>query len=240
LRRRRVKVPKKRRHRTITLPPKRELQWLNGKHRGQRGFVIGGGPSILDIQNRGFNFQALTREVTVGVNKAYNLFTPTYLVWTDSYFWRNFNREVSALKCLKFCPFNVAKKFAIDANDVLIVKRDPDKNRRAIIDSFVDPLPMWNNSGVTGIRVAYALGLSPIYLVGMDVLFKDHKDRTHFHTDYDASRIVKTKPHRYDLFLQAFHATIQAVQSNGVEVYSCSECSRLNDFIPFVDITTLF
>jgi len=217
-----------------------DLTNFDNKHLNQRGFVIGGGPSILDLQNRGFSFASLKNEIKVGVNKAYLLTPLNYLVWTDGYFWKEFHEEIEKLKCVKFCPNNVAKKFGVvHQKDVLILTRHRDSKQEPLSESFKDPLPMWNNSGVTGLRIAYLLGLNPIYLLGIDIKRIDDQNRTHFHTDYDNNRIEKTKDIRYEKFYTAFTETIKAIANKGVTVYSCSKTSRLNDTIKYVDVLTL-
>ena len=216
------------------------VTYFNNKHKGQRGFVIGGGPSILDIKKDGFNLNLLQKEVTVGVNKAYNLFTPTYLIWTDPYFWKTFRKEILKLRCVKFCPLNVVRKFPNEnINDVHFLKRDKNRFKNTITDSFDNPIPMWNNSGVTGLRIAYILGLNPIYLLGIDIQHEDSEGRTHFHTDYNSKRIAKTSLARYDKFYKAFELTINTLNSMNIQVVSCSKLSRLNDIIPYQDLMNM-
>lgn len=217
-----------------------DLNRFNNKHKDSRGFIIGGGPSILDIQNSGFDFKILQNEITVGVNKAYILFTPTYLIWTDAYFFKTFKEEVFKLDCVKFCPANVAKKFSLKNDKICIIRRDKDAKGNTYVSSMSDPIPMWNNSGVTGLRIAYILGLNPIYLVGFDIHHTDEKDRTHFHTEYDNKRISKTTPKRYELFYDSFSKTIKDLKAINIKIYSCSKTSRLNNVIEYVDIATLF
>ena len=210
------------------------------KHQGQRGFVIGGGPSILDIKDKGFDFNLLKDEITVGVNKAYSLIIPTYLVWTDPYFWKTFKKELISLKCIKFCPANIVKKFSIENNNIYSLRRDKDQKGATIGSSLSNPIPMWNNSGVTGLRIAHVLGLNPIYLVGIDLLLEDTNKRTHFHEFYDKTRIKKTTKKRYNLFFESFQKTINSLKEKNIEVISCSKTSKLNDIISFIPINTLF
>jgi len=217
-----------------------DIKQFDNKHKGQRGFVIGGGPSILDIKKEGFNFDILQKEITVGINKAYNLFTPNYLVGTDPYFWKTFKKEISELNCIKFCPANISKKIYVEKKDIFILKRDKDKNQKTIITTLSETVPMWNNSGVTGLRIAHVLGLNPIYLLGIDIQHKDSEGRTHFHTDYEKNRVVKTTPKRYSLFFESFKKTIEALKEKNIKVVSCSKNSKLNDIISFNSITKLF
>lgn len=211
-------------------------------HKDHRGFVFGGGPSIKVLIDCGFDFRTLVDEVTVGTNRAYELLDLDYLVWMDTYFWVHYRDFIKKLKCVKFCPKNVYVNAKIDQfdNTVIPLTKDvgPEYQKRVLPVSFSNPFSFWNNSGVTGIRVAYMLGCNPIYLLGMDLTHTG--DQTHFHSGYDDKRRISTDK-TYTRFRDPFEVTIKAIQDKGIKVYSCSKTSTLNStLIPFVDITTLF
>lgn len=208
-----------------------------------RGFVLGGAPSIKDLIDEGFDFSRLAGEVTIATNKAYDLLTPTYLVIGDSWFWKHFQHEILQLKCIKFCPSNVARKGRVDCAqnpDIYVVRRDSEQGchlpGRVAPDSFKRPVSFWNNSGVSALRLAHILGLHPIYLVGFDMYLEDEEGRTHFHSAYSPERVAATTVCRYDNFLQAFEVTIKEMRRKLIRIYSCSPISRLNPLIPFKDI----
>ena len=216
------------------------LKRFDNKHKGCRGFIIGGGPSIINIKKSGFNFDILQKEITVGVNKAYNLFTPTYLIWTDAYFWKAFRSELIKLRSIKFCPIKIVRKFSINKKDIYSLKRDKDSKKSTYVSSLSNSVPMWNNSGVTALRIAYILGLNPIYLIGIDLIIKDLKGRTHFHKAYNKNRVAKTTFKRYNKFFESFKKTIKDLEDIGVKIYSCSKVSRLNELIEYKKIDDLF
>jgi hypothetical protein len=206
-------------------------------HLNQRGFIIGGGPSILDLQEEGFDFEQLKKEITVGSNKAYKLFEPTYLFCLDRYYIREFKQELIDIASIKFIP-NGYNKFNIPNTYNLL--KDKVKTKHILPKNFTSPIPMSNNSGVASLKLAYLLGLNPIYLIGIDITHTDEQGRTHFHNDYDKNRIIKTKPDRYGLFYDSFLETLKALKDKNIEVISCSSVSKLNSDIPFVNINTLF
>ena len=74
----------------------------NNIHKGKKGFVIGTGPSINKIEKSYIN--KLQKEITVGINHAYVLFNPTYLLWSDSFFWNHFNKDLINVNSIKLCP----------------------------------------------------------------------------------------------------------------------------------------
>jgi len=221
---------------------KKKFDNLYGGRR--RGFIIGGGPSITKLQNNGFDFARLEGEITIGVNKAYNLLTPTYLFFGDTWFWKQFKDEIVDVECIKFCPDNVARKGKIDCTkhpDVYVINRDSGQgcHIRVVPESLDTRVSFWNNSGVSALRIAHVLGLKPLYLVGFDMYMQDEEGRTHFHNDYVGHRVAATSIVRYEQFYQAFEATIKALREKLVRIYSCSPVSKLNDLIPFKDLNDL-
>jgi len=215
-----------------------ELSSFDNKHLNQRGFVIGGGPSILDIQ-KNFDFKLLENEITVGSNKAYKLFNPTYLFCLDRYYVKHFISELNELNCTLFIP-NSYHTLRNKNCYGLSKQRGKHKPLTKLPSSFQSEINFGNNSGVASLIIAYLLGLNPIYLVGIDIVHTDPEGRTHFHSEYNKTRIVKTTPARYDLFYNDFKTIIQFLTDKGVTVYSCSPCSRLNEDISFIVINTLF
>lgn len=218
-----------------------EAKWFDKAHRNKRGFVLGGGPSILQLKEEGFDFSLLKDEITIGTNVAYNLFVPNYLIWMDKYFWDNFGRKTRTIDCVKFCPDHIMKSCKIEDEDIYAIRRwsGQGSDNGALTESFSDPMSFWNNSGVAALRIAYMLGLRPIYLVGVDLTKTDGKGNTHFHKEYEKQRVGKTGILRYGQFYRAFERTIKALKKRSVRVYSCSPISELNNVLKVVDIKEL-
>lgn len=217
-----------------------QADWLsprdfNNKHVGKRAFVIGGGSSITKLQESGFDFSLLSKEVTIGTNACYNLLTPTYLIFGDYYFWKHFCHEIIKVDCIKMAPENILK--ASRPPKTIILKRSIDVNQM-IPSGFDTPFSFVNNTGVAALRAAFVFGCNPIYLIGMDIgTGKDGE--THFHSTYKNDEKRKTPPARYKQFHSVFVSTIKAMHDRGREIYSCSEMSSLNEVIPYVPLTSL-
>ena len=208
----------------VTPPTKFENVHIN-----KRGFVIGGGPSIKDIEKE--TLDKLEQEVTIGVNKAYRLIKPTYLVFSDQYFWKHFGHEVQKVDCIKIIPDNIARGVR---NDQLVrVRRS--NSIRDVLPTSMNTISFLNNSGVGALRIAFLMGCNPIYLLGMD-MGPDTSGETHFHNDYKHDPKRKTSPNRYQQFFTEFERTIKAMEERRVNVVSCSPISTLNSIIPYVPI----
>lgn len=213
------------------------LKAFDNKHAGQRGFVIGGGSSIKQIQKE-FNVSLLLNEVTIGANKAYKLITPQYLVWGDYNFFRRFKSDLVDLNCTMF--YGYVKGYDEDPPDndprfisLTRIIEGPERNLLPV--SFTKEISFWQNSGVVALRIAYLLGCNPIYLLGIDL--KNQGEDIWFHEGYGSSNGAGAR--WYEFSRQVFVKTIQQIKEKGVDVYSCSSISLLNDVAPFMDINNL-
>jgi len=205
---------------------------LDNKYKGRRGFVIGGGPSIGDYSKS--TIKKLSKEKTVGSNQAYLLFTPSFLVFTDRGYFREFHKNLVELKCPILCPDRLQK---VEGRRYWKFLCGSYKESGLAPKSFKEEIPIWTNTGVTALRIAYILGMDPIYLVGVDLNKEDKaKGITHFHNTYDAKRKNATRVERYDIFVKSFRKTIEAMSDRRIR--SCSpRCNALNgEVIPFVPL----
>jgi len=215
-----------------------DISNFDNKHQGQRGFVIGGGPSIRFTAEDGFDFDVLKSEITVGANKAYKLFTPTYLVWGDKNFYRRYKQDIQKLECTMFLSNHDTpgeEDAPKDDPRFIRLQRVLDGHgRHHVPTTFAGPVSFWQNSGLIALRIAYLLGLNPIYLLGMDL--KKFENAAWFHDGYDFSK--GPGENWFNLVHTNFVRFFEQVE--GVDIYSCSSISSLNKVIPYVDIKTLF
>lgn len=223
---------------TREMPPTRytsQLKSLNKKHAGHRGFLIGGGSSIRTLLDGGFDFSQLKDEITVGVNKAYKLFLPSYLVFGDGFFWKEFYKEIRALSCIKFAPEDIVRHHS---DSTLLPVRRSQNYHDLLPRGLESSISFINNSGVAALRILYCLGCNPIYLVGVD-LSANQTGSTHFHTEYVPFK-RDTSESQYKSFTKEYMRTIAALRTQRVNVISCSSMSSLNTIIPYVPLPSLF
>lgn len=198
-------------------------------HEGKPGFVIGGGTSLDYLIENPDLLEQLNNYVTVGTNKSYILLEPDYLVIIDDYLWDDFNHELLGLENTQIfapeystCGHNAR---AEEASNIHIFNGL--LGRYNLPESMLDPISTKNNAGVTALRIAYVLGLNPIYLLGIDLRDED-LERFNFHNEYDKERQDKISLSKIQVFKKAFHQTIEAIHRKGVQVYNCSHLSTLN------------
>lgn len=207
---------------------------LNNKYKDKSCFIIGGGYSLKETVDDLLITMMMESRLTLGVNLAYKWFTPSYLVIGDDYFWLKYIKDLEVLNCQIFVPdrFSNYKKYS---HVIPIMKS---YNRKELVTySFLSPFLIGSNTGLLALRIAYALGCNPIYLLGIDLRI-DLK-QTHWHSGYpDPERHPKQE--RYNIFVDDWRKTILLMQEpcintgdKGRDIISCSAVSILNDILPY-------
>jgi hypothetical protein len=202
------------------------------KHRGQRGFVLGAGPSINILNEQSFDWNLLDEEIVVGVKRTYRFCKLTYLVSIDTRFIEteySHSEEFRRTACIKFIPkqYMASSDAETDPTYVCLPYFDKRHPNDELPTSFSE-VDINSNSGCVAVRIAYALGLNPLYLIGLDGV--THNGKTHWHDDYE--NVVKGVG-QHTIPILKF---IRAAKKQGVIFYSCSPISKLNDEITYVSI----
>lgn len=153
----------------------------NGAWKGRRCFIIGGGPSIKDI-----DLDLLKGEMTIGINRAYEVCDPSILFGVDSQLWgwaeqgklgEESKRKLNAYKGYKVWM----ALHKIYPPDYYLIDADEDSGYRV---GTTGRLAFKNNSGYGAINLAAALGANPIYLLGFDMEGDRQGKQKWFHDGY--------------------------------------------------------
>jgi hypothetical protein len=228
---------------------KQRLLKLKDKHKGQRAFVIGNGPSL-----RISDLDRLKGEVTFASNKIYLAFEetdwrPTYYTVLDVLVAENNNETIRKQKLTKIFDEAVREYFS-DAYDIIWLKyrHCPDKNGKKQFDFSTDILlgcyPGWSVTHEQ-LQLAFYMGIRKIYLIGVDFCFTVPKptgemsghgevlrhegEQNHFHPNYRQPGETWTMP-KLDLQYQAFLAAKRVVEANGGKIYNASRKTVLDIF----------
>jgi len=168
------------------------LTYLSWK--GRRCFILGGGPSLS-----GFDYSRLDGELTIGINRVFNNYSPTMIYCMDTplytsiisgklneYTGEEIKKKWETYPGIKvfISPMN---KFDFEKNDsIYLVKRLQEKKISLNINDGIYP---GDNSGFGAIMLAIALGCREIYLLGFDMKLTGNK--THYHNGYPGQKIDK-------------------------------------------------
>ncbi|GAH74688.1 unnamed protein product, partial [marine sediment metagenome] len=200
--------------------------------KGQRCFIIGGGPSLRD-----FDFSKLKGELVIGVNRVYEEIDCTITFSLDSryYMWIvRGNLGVEAKR--KFEDFKGYKVWLNSASFIPYPKDIYLLNSigaEAFSWSLKDGLGGGSNSGYGAVNLAVCLGANPIYLLGFDMK-GDGKKQAWWHDGYPA----KQPDSVYRKYMERFNRIAPELKAKGIRVINLNPESALKcfEFARFKDI----
>lgn len=202
-------------------------------------FIVGGGPSL-----KGFSFEKLKGLDTIAVNvAALDVPEPTYCITADSKIYRQLEdgefKDVDTSWVVVSNPDHTTLKFRQGqfTNTKTGFVHNPFTPNILIRNAGVEGLGFsfkdfktGYNSGFCAFQLAVLLGYEEIYLLGFDM---GGGNRKHYHNRYKGKAINNTEMRR---FCQNFVLALGQVSlKTNIKVFSCSEQSKLNAVIPYVD-----
>lgn len=198
--------------------------WLS-----RRCFIIGGGDSL-----RGFNYNSLENELTIGVNRAFEVLDSTVNYSMDANFhtWlHNYKpgTEETSRRIQRWQQFRGIRVFlehpGVDFGaNTFLVKR---MSERSISLSLKRGIYGGTNSGFGALMLAIALGCKEIYLLGFDM--KVAGERTHWHDGYPGQTKERTGK-VLNNFTKVFEEFAPHIQRLGINVYNLNPDSALDCF----------
>ena len=188
-----------------------------GAWKGQRCFVIGGGPSVKD-----FNLSTLEGEHTIGVNMAFRLFFPEIIVATDARLWGWIENNESSKSDKELFDKCKAVKVWSDLGkaplpeDIVIAP--------AVCDGLVSKdlnngLYWGTSSGFGALNLALLLGAKEIYLIGFDFY------GARWHAGYPEPSETGN-----DYHLQCFREKAEELKAFGSRIINLNPNSKLDMF----------
>lgn len=170
----------------------RRMAELRDKHRGQRCFIIGNGPSLKQT-----DLSKLMNEITLGQNRIYLAFpelnfTTTYYLSVNDLVIEQCAKEIEALPMPRFIGWRGRKWISPQENLFYIHTTYSGEKFAKDIRGRI-----WEGGTVTytSLQVAYYLGFSQVILVGVDhnyvtqgkpneTVVSQGDDPNHFHPGY--------------------------------------------------------
>jgi hypothetical protein len=173
---------------------KKNLENFKALHKGQRCFIIANGPSLNHI-----DLSHLEDEVTFCMNRIYlNFevmgFIPTYYAVSNELILEQFANDILKIKATRFLNWNRRHLFTSDTsvNYLRFYYAIDEQLSTDLLDG------VYSGGTVTHacLQLAYFMGFSEVYIVGMDHNFVDtgvpsktevrtqEVDENHFHPNY--------------------------------------------------------
>jgi hypothetical protein len=223
------------------------IRSYHDRHRGQRCFILGNGPSL-----RQTNLRLLENEVTFGLNRIYLLFPElgfqtTYLVSVNDLVIEQCAEEFLAFNMLKFFTWRGRKCMRKDPN-VLFLDTDYTQPETFAYDMAGR---VYEGCTVTyvALQLAFYMGFDPVILIGVDHHFtttgppnlavtSQGEDPNHFHPAYFGKGFVWQLPD-LECSERAYRMARQEFEGDGREVVDATIGGKLTVFRK-VDYASLF
>lgn len=241
---------------------RRFLETLKDSRKGQRGFVLGNGPSLKKM-----NLRCLKDELTIGSNGVYQLFdeigfSTDYLLFEDIVQTELRRKDIPKIKgARKLAASYNSYAFPRDEETFFMnVRPWNDFYREQVFPEFSTDFAAIVYLGGTvtyiALQLAFHLGCDPVYLIGVDHSYgdlaqhfppgkikitKENIDlvrRCHFSEDYYQIGDVLGVPY-VELQNQAYQKARDVFEENGRTLINAGVDSQL-DVYPRADFETLF
>ena len=185
-------------------------QW-SGKLRGVPAFVIGNSPALNDLP-----VHLLKDTFTIGINRAFKKIPVTMLLWQDIELFYSERENLLKLDSILFStsyadPIQIAYHYQI-ASPQFQLSKNP-----AILSGKGTSAPL-------AFQVAWALGCSPIILLGYDCQYRG--EQTDF---YGVNR--DHKPHTLDMCSRGLKWIKEISEEKNIKTYSCNLSEYFQDTI---------
>ena len=196
----------------------------NNAWAGRRCFIVGGGPSVKNE-----DLSLLRGELTIGINRAYEIFSPNILFGVDGQMWGWAEQgklgAESKQKILDYRGYKVwmAIKHKLFPPDYYLIDAD---DRGGYRIGTTKMLCFKNNSGYGAINLAAALGANPIYLLGFDMQGNKEGKQKWWHNGYP----IDYGEDVYPAYIREITAFAPVLKSSGFEVINLNPKSALKCF----------
>ena len=185
-----------------------------GAWSGQRAFIIGGGPSL-----KGFNWDLLRGELTIGINRAFEKFDPSMMFCMDTRLWGWIVRGDFGREAVRRYEEFTGMRVWID-NPSFIFPDDIN------VVGMGELSPCGSNSGHAAVKLAMLLGANPIYLLGFDMRGNGKGGQKWWHDGY----ADKQPEGVYATFIKALTEDAPAIKATGTTVVNLTPRSALKCF----------
>lgn len=180
-----------------------------GSWAGRPCVCVASGPSMM-----GFDYTKLKGWLSIGVNREFEFFDPTILVWSDTNFYRWLMKGEYGPEALKrFREFRGFKAWVLSCElDIdpgiyaLPMCRDYVYSLHNFSMDLSEGVCQGNNTGYAALNLAFLLGASPIYLLGYDMGSKV-PGRTHHHSGHPS----KHEPSVFEGFAKIYKTAARCI-----------------------------
>ncbi|WP_256988774.1 6-hydroxymethylpterin diphosphokinase MptE-like protein [Bacillus sp. EB106-08-02-XG196] len=221
----------------------RKLKKLKNKHKGNRCFIVGNGPS-LTVED----LNLLKNEITFAFNRIYYIFDdtdwrPTYYCSEDDKTIFKSKEEINKLKIEnKFFPVNFPWDYKIHFNNAnYYIFKFGDRNVEPRFSEDIVKGIYWGNTvAYTAIQMAVYMGIKEIYLLGVDHNFSkmindngeivsDETAKDYFTENYNTDKEDLYIPN-IEISTRAFKAAKKFTDNHNIKIFNATRGGKLEVF----------
>ncbi|MEH7380045.1 6-hydroxymethylpterin diphosphokinase MptE-like protein [Bacillus sp. JJ1533] len=221
----------------------KNMRALKNVHLNERCFIIGNGPS-LTIED----LNKLKNEITFAFNRIYHTFDqtkwrPTYYCSEDNKTIFNSREEINSLRVEnKFFPINLPRDYKIQFNNAkyYIFKFGDGSVEPKFSNDIVKGIYWGNTVAYTAIQIAVYMGITEIYLLGIDHNFSkmvndngeiiiDETAKDYFCEEYNSDKEDLYIPN-VEKSTRAFIAAKKYADKNNIKIYNATRGGKLEVF----------
>lgn len=153
-----------------------KIRKLKDKHRGERCFIVGNGPSLCPE-----DLDKLKNEITFASNKIYKIFgktswRPTYYMAVDDVVVKQNHADINAMQGPTKFTLHHLRHF-LDA-DIYFNNNLGKKNGGVFSDNSMHSLYSSGSVSYHMLQIAFYMGFTKVYLIGHDYNFKGAVSRS--------------------------------------------------------------
>ena len=224
----------------LTIDNKRKIQSLKNKYAKETCFIIGSSPSLnlLDLTK-------LNNKYTFTLNRGYllkekGLLHSTFHAISDINILNDKNSKKELLKNYSdklFCYAGIKNNITIDTIYFDYIQSELKKDI-CFQDDLTKPLIAYQSVVHFIIQIAYYLGFNKIYLLGIDLDFKENKGHIYNETQGEKERenisIINAPK-----MLKGLELCTKWLNKNNVEIFNASPCGIV-DCMPKINYKEIF
>lgn len=205
---------------------------IEGLYDGCSGFLIGGSPSLLDIDGRMLKMPGV---ISVAINNAALIYRPDIMISLDSVetiSWNllsdarimkmmNYNRSFEEVDGKRLCQYPNTLFFDLLGEDDITMSE---------FCSTHGPLPFWRNTFFTALAAMYQLGFKRVYLLGCTF----DSTQQYAHGESISKKAQDHNKSRYAELVEHLMNLLPLVKDEGMEVFNCHPDSPIEEVCPHI------
>ncbi|MCG9737532.1 DUF115 domain-containing protein [Shewanella insulae] len=228
-----------------------ELKGLKDKFKGKRCFILGNGPSLNKC-----DLELLKNEYSFGVNGIFYKtkemgYRPTFYVVEDSHVMKDNQQQINDYDVeYKFFPVNYKSyirnrknTYFFKMNEGFYVEHSPNYCVPRFSADISSTIFCGQSVTMLNFQIAYYLGFSEIYLIGMDFsydipstatvngndIISNEDDVNHFHPDYFGKGKTWHDPH-LDRVLNSYKMMKTIYEADSRKIFNATVGGKLEVF----------